>query len=149
MSGEGAIAGAVPFWTPYVLRDDDGAPLRVYHGTGAVFDHFDLAFSPTGFWFTDNPRLASQVATSPHARSVGGVYNVRLAFLRMRRPLRLRTVEAVRIGRKLLLQSQGIFDGIIWADEAQWVDPEVGPAKQFIVFSPEQVLPPFADLDLP
>lgn len=131
---------------PFVLRDDDGAALRLYHGTGAVFDRFDLTFSPHGFWFTDNPGLASTVATSPHAQSVGGMCNVRMAFLEMRRPLRLRN-DSIRSAVGLLLQSRFLFDGIIWTNE-EMVDPQHGPFTQYVVVSSEQVLPPFEDLDL-
>ncbi len=84
-------------------------------------------------------------STSSHARSVGGLSNVRIAYLAMRRPLRVRRNER-GLGRviELLLTSSSFFNGIIWADLGK-VDPRFGPFAQYVVFSPDQVLPPFEE----
>ncbi len=65
----------------------EGKPLRVYHGTGQVFDKYDLARSSPdagigkGVWTTDSPAMASNFA------SKGSNPNVRMHFLDVRNPL--------------------------------------------------------------
>lgn len=123
----------------------DGHPLRVYHGTGAVFDQFDSRYSPSGFWFTDNPTVASRVALSPHALLVGGVANVRIAYLSMQRPLRVQTLDEAHQALEGVSDGALDGDGIIWTN-ATMVDPECGPFTQFVVFDAEQIQPPWVDV---
>jgi ADP-Ribosyltransferase in polyvalent proteins len=121
------------------LSDAAGKPLRVYHGTGAVFDDFDLAFAPNGFCFTDNPRMASRVALSPHAKEVGGIANVRIAYLAMWNPAYARSRSAHRLAEAGILSGRSNHDGIIRIERN--ADPEDGPFSQFWVFDPAQVRP--------
>ena len=120
------------------LSDAAGKPLRVYHGTGAVFDDFDLAFSPNGFCFTENPRLASRVALSTHAKEVGGIGSVRIAYLAMQNPAYVAGVPKLRLEIARILTGLSEHDGIIWDSHT---DPEDGPVSQFWVFDPTQVRP--------
>lgn len=120
------------------LADPAGDPLRVYHGTGAVFDDFDLAFAPNGFSFTDNPRVASRVALSPHAQDVGGIANVRIAYLAMRDPAYgVRATLRLEVDR--ILTGRADHDGIIRTERN--TNREDGPFSQFWVFNPAQVRP--------
>jgi hypothetical protein len=119
------------------LSDAAGEPLRVYHGTGAVFDEFDLAFAPNGFCFTDNPQVASRVALSPHAKEVGGIANVRIAYLAMWNPAYAKSGSAIRLDAARILSGRSPHDGIIRIERDS--DPEDGPFSQFWVFDPAQV----------
>jgi len=128
---------------PDVLRGVDGRPMRLYHGTGAVFTEFDANFSPNGFWFTNSKHVASRVAMSPHAEMVGGLRNVRIAYLRMRAPLRVRHIDHVHDAIEMLLEDRSRFDGLIWTC-AGWAEMGCVPFIQYVVFEPGQVLPPWS-----
>jgi hypothetical protein len=59
------------FFQDSVVRDEDGEPVIVYHGTKADFDRFDNDYlesatpsipSHLGFFFTENPRVSNHFA---------------------------------------------------------------------------------------
>jgi hypothetical protein len=120
------------------LSDAARKPVRVYHGTGAVFDDFDLAFSPNGFCFTENPRVASRVALSPHATEVGGLGRVRIAYLAMQNPAYVARAPRLTLETVRILTGRSEHDGII---RDSYTDTEDGPFSQFWVFDPTQVRP--------
>lgn len=73
-------------WRPSLPQtkatDDAGAPVRVFHGTGATFDLFKPQQRGQGLYFSTNPNIASQYAG-------GEAPQVRPAFLDIRNPLEI------------------------------------------------------------
>jgi len=127
--------------TPFVCGPD-GRPLRVYHGTGAVFEEFDGQFSNGMFCFTDCPSVASTVALSPHAESVGGIANVRMAYLVMNRPIYAHSADDVTEATEAICSGTLDADGIIWNSQTM-VEPGFGPWTQYFVFNVKQIRPPW------
>jgi len=74
--------------------DEKGEPKRVYHGTNAVFEEFDPKFQDPaalygrGFYFTEDPKVASSYTDTKDAPSGAGqtASNVKPAYLNIRKP---------------------------------------------------------------
>ncbi|WP_432262813.1 hypothetical protein [Cupriavidus sp. TMH.W2] len=152
-----------------VVRDADGVPMVVFHGSRASFSTFALDQAMTAgrveseygraCYFTPDPDAAAAYATT--AQQPGGevVYPV---YLLMRRPYVIDlTKVAVRAQYApghdpaflARLQARG-YDGIVVVDEDVDGRPPIDPlrdlpafATELIVFDPAQILSAIADID--
>lgn len=124
--------------------DEQGRPLRVFHGTGEAFKEFSaenigeatgVGDLGEGFYFTDNPEAAAGFAK-------GKAPNVRAVYLNMKNPatnevILLPEVQDVIddgmgfVSVKDKLAEMG-YDGIVFTHK------EGG--KEYVVFSPDQIV---------
>lgn len=123
---------------------DDGAPLRVYHGTLAQFDEFDLAHvgantsasnTPLGFFFIADRELAKQFAIdTADIERRGESPRVIEAYLSIKKPMRLNR-EAFFGDEAQAATLYEIFTGEqLPAKEAlAWINEEIGLAEWFEV----------------
>lgn len=138
-----------------LLREPDGSPLRVYHGSPAGhFVRFERAYEGRntgpanddhalgGFYFSDNPDIADTYART-HAvelanageqqfgivpRDVLPQSTIYASYLRMAAPL---YVDGYPKPADIARARAGDHDGVI---------ASVGPNREFVVFHPEQVM---------
>ena len=127
--------------------DAGGKPLVVYHGTTRDFQAFEAGYrgddhpwSPLGFWFSDNPKIASSYAGMPSGpfgeQKVGG--SVIPVFVSVKNPLRINyddLLDMDRAGAVALRNraAQGGHDGLQIG--------RYGGAEgyDFVAFEPEQI----------
>lgn len=114
-----------------------GPPLKVYHGTADDFEEFEHTekSSLKGFFFTENPEVASGIALSKgieHAKDKAEPFaqhgsNVRPVYLKIKNPC---TDMTSMLGDAFeRIQAQG-YDGII---------SQYRGGRQFIVFDKSQI----------
>jgi ADP-Ribosyltransferase in polyvalent proteins len=117
-----------------VLRDADGNPMVLYHGTGSDI----AAFRPGGTFLTANPKVAAGYADMRGGLPGGGA-NILPVYARMENPLvhdhggfmwDMRTEMAL-----LRAAKAGGHDGVIWHN----VDDVGGPQTQYLPLSPTQI----------
>ncbi len=123
------------------VKDAEGKPLVVYHGTNADIKAFGSDFTETmqlkgaGHYFTPDAEYASKFASRPNR--TGG--NVVPAYLKLENPLIVGPEELIKlraehgIGKPLTeyLKSQG-HDGVIFNDP-------INKRQELVAFKPEQV----------
>lgn len=133
------------FWEWFgesVVRDSDGMPLAVFHGTAASFESFDPAAEPVnddgylgvGTYFETDFRRASQYALMAADATGTGEPRVVVAYLRVANPYLFgaREKDTSGLGREevarwtMLRVGEG-FDG-------------VHAGTEWVVFSPDQIL---------
>jgi hypothetical protein len=112
------------------VTNEDGSPLRVYHGAKADFSVFEPSRGGeygSGIYFSDNPDTASMFGG--WSRGEGGERLIP-AYLRMENPLITESRDIPRGAGVKRLRAQG-YDGIIG----------IGPTgqKQYVVFESTQV----------
>lgn len=127
-----------------VVRDAEGLPLEVYHGTRADFDAFDLgkqgsgsglSAGGSGVYFTDDIRNAAPYTRDPKTGEYDG--KVLRGFLNLRNPYTMGSGEwSQEAGREAAdaltskLKAAG-HDGVI-------VDHAGAGNKEYIAFEPQQ-----------
>lgn len=89
----------------------EGKPLKMFHGTNKAFDKFDIAKADPGglvgpgAYFTDNPHIASEYATSWKE----GAPNVRAHFVDVRKPFAAdQDLIPEELVNELSAQAQGV-----------------------------------------
>lgn len=104
--------------------DQDGNPLKVYHGTGADIAEFDFAFTGngndqhgSGFYFTSNPDEASGYASEQKDKG-GTTPNVVAAYLAIKKPIVCVDGQAqqkllTRSQINKIMQASPIFDDVL------------------------------------
>jgi hypothetical protein len=117
--------------------DPAGQPLRVYHGTAADFDKFDISRQGSanglmfsrGIYLTANPEYAATMG----ARGEAGA-NVMPAYVSMKNPLVFSSYEAAHklpAREWARIETEGVHDGVIVLDN--------GKMSEVIAFRPEQI----------
>lgn len=143
------------------IVDSEGAPLQVYHGTAGAFKEFAEGKRETGLgsatfgdghYFTDNPHVASGVATRANKLEEGLNANVRPVYLNIKNPVPLEkyygeppTVEAMKkfSSKNEYFASLG-YDGLIIEHKAEGARNVPGSSwKEIVAFKPEQVVSVF------
>jgi len=130
--------------------DEDGAPIRVYHGTNQDFAAFDPDLRQSapvygqGSYFAVDPKLASEFAG--RGSTEGG--NVRPAYLNLKNPYisdanefrrKFAGVDKSEISERL--KAEG-YDGIMIT---RGTDPK---NTEFVAFAPDQIIPAFGNDDM-
>jgi ADP-Ribosyltransferase in polyvalent proteins len=136
--------------------DDQGSPLRVFHGTASDFDSFDCAKSgrnypstggDKGFFFTSSPGTASVYAEYPafarldpdrpdKTRFGDGTANIVAAYLSIQKPVFVKTKQPAdkyfdyNRSRLYARKDKSQADGIVVAGSNRIL---------FVVFDPSQI----------
>lgn len=107
-----------------VVKDENGEPLLVYHGTKSKedFDTFK-AGSSTGMFFTDDKQYAADVRGG---RVVGPF------FLRIEKPIEVEE----ELDNEVVFENKDKGDGIVGVDYGQGLTSE---GKTFVVYDPNQI----------
>ncbi|MCI0655481.1 MAG: hypothetical protein L0170_00210, partial [Acidobacteria bacterium] len=125
-------------WTPPVIPESkaaspEGVLRRVYHGTKNVFEKFDKKMAKAGlfgdgFYFTENPKVASGYSATSKASGVAP--NVRVAYLDIRNPFNADGAypadEAFATQLAEKLNSKG-FDGDYFLERVEAAEEQIGP----------------------
>ena len=123
------------------VRDAQGNPLVVYHGTSKSFDKFNINADRNmmmfrdsqGFYFTKDPRDASAYTEDSETGDPADGANVLPVYLKMTNPFRVKSGDIdnhpayISPERRAKLEAQG-YDGIDYAD-----------GLELVVFRPEQI----------
>jgi hypothetical protein len=139
--------------------DEQGRPLVVYHGTGAVFDAFDRAKQGTsfdydalnvpedGFWFANDAARSSWYA-GVSAKRHDGSANVMPVYLSMQKPFVYSAEDYANEGLASLpslyeLEGEG-YDGVIvergeYGEGDAWATVQPVTQRDYAVFSPTQI----------
>lgn len=123
------------------IRNKDGTPTRMFHGTNSAFTSFRVApgglYGP-GIYLTDNPQLAAE-----YTRGVGGYArredepgfdpqpNIIPAYLRVIRPYVIPAGRGGNPDLSSMVKSSG-YDGIV-------LRTPTNPFSVVVVFDPRQV----------
>lgn len=129
--------------------DENGGPLRVYHGTGADIGAFDIKMRGTntremdarqGFFFTDKPEISSEYADE--AAYKGGA-NVIPAFVSMKNPLIIdhggAGYDPEAFTKFIHDAEKGGNDGVIIRNTRDGMREGDEPGSTYIAFKPEQI----------
>lgn len=107
-----------PWFQGSVVVDAEGNPLKVYHGTRANFNQFDLDYCAMGIiWFSSN----LNTILSGESGACGTSF-IKEAYLSIKNPAGWNEYERLGIGE---LKGEG-YDGIILDDN-------------YVVFDPSQI----------
>lgn len=127
--------------------DDEGRPLRVFHGTKTDFDAFDPAHSGSrhggvvsgAMFFTDNAAVASGFATGLVPWADG--QNVMPVYLKIADPARIdgkgRSIEKVRQAIRDI--DRTVYDGVIVENVRDALPGQGGRSTIYVAFSPTQI----------
>ena len=134
------------------IRHADGSPLRMYHGSNAVFTTFRSGamgmFGP-GIYFTDEPAFANKYAGivrgDPKTRSDVMNPNVIPVYLRVVRPYVIdaypETIEEEMAAQFAVSRAKKMgYDGVVARDR-------VDPFHQVIIWDPRQVKSALSNTD--
>lgn len=108
-----------------VVTGQDGQPLTVYHGTGQVFDFFDLskadgeALYGPGFYHTENPEIATGYALgpSPNRGEINNAgANLRPAKLNIQNPFDINKSYSPTELRELVDKLESALPGYDWGN---------------------------------
>ena len=134
------------------IRHADGSPLRMYHGSNAVFTTFRSGamgmFGP-GIYFTDEPAFANRYAGivrgDPKTRSDVMNPNVIPVYLRVVRPYVIdaypETIEEEMAAQFAVSRAKKMgYDGVVARDR-------VHPFHQVIIWDPRQVKSALSNTD--
>lgn len=134
--------------TPSAIVDEDGNPLKVYHGTNEFFEAFDESMlgknsgngtgTAYGFFFAKDKEHADYWANNA-ARNNGSDPVTIDVFLDIKTPLRVKDPGdgGLTVDRKIKEAFTNDYDGVIIENA---FDDDSGDAKtMYVVFSPEQV----------
>lgn len=131
--------------------DEQGQPLRVYHGTDKQFDTFDISkagqrdagWMGEAIYLTGDPKLASNYASMGGEMDISGVRegaNVRPSYVKIEKPY---ITDNALLSKSFVKQlREDGYDGIL-AYKQVFDGEGVGKPNEIAVFSPDQIIPAF------